>query len=105
MSDRSGAELLAREFHEAYEALAPSFGWETQAASRTTWEQVPESNRSTMIATAAEVLARRLPEQPARTTLRFVLLCERTGARVYRGTCPVHLSAECLVGFERTNKR
>lgn len=48
---------LARAFHEAYERLAPSFGYETRRASAVPWEDVPEPNRSLMIAVAGEVLS------------------------------------------------
>jgi hypothetical protein len=50
------AEDLARLFHEAYERLAPSFGYETREASRTTWELVPDRNKRLMIAVCAELL-------------------------------------------------
>lgn len=52
------AEELARAFHEAYERLAPQFGYETRPESAVSWENVPESNRSLMIAVAGEVLDR-----------------------------------------------
>ena len=48
---------IARLFHEAYERLAPSFGYETRKASAVPWEDVPEPNRSLMIAVASEVAA------------------------------------------------
>jgi hypothetical protein len=50
------AEELARLFHEAYERLAPSFGYETHPDSAVPWESVPESNRNLMVAVAAEIL-------------------------------------------------
>lgn len=50
------AEDLARLFHETYERLAPSFGYETREESRTTWEAVPEKNKQLMIAVCAELL-------------------------------------------------
>lgn len=49
------SEELARAFHEAYERLAPSFGYETRKASAVPWEQVPEQNRNLMIAVAGEI--------------------------------------------------
>jgi hypothetical protein len=52
------AELLARTFHTAYEQLAPSFGYETREESRRQWDQVPESNRMLMVATAAQVITK-----------------------------------------------
>jgi hypothetical protein len=48
-------ESIARAFHETYERLAPSFGYETREASAKPWGQVPENNRALMTAVAAEV--------------------------------------------------
>lgn len=50
------ADDLARRFHETYERLAPSFGYETRRASAVPWEEVPEQNRALMTAVAAELL-------------------------------------------------
>lgn len=50
-------EELARIFHEAYERLAPDFGYKTREASAVPWEEVPEANRNLMIAVAGEVRA------------------------------------------------
>lgn len=50
------AEKIAKAFHEAYERLAPSFGYETRRESAVSWEQVPEQNRQLMIAVAGEVM-------------------------------------------------
>jgi hypothetical protein len=50
------AEDLARRFHETYERLAPSFGYETREASAKPWSEVPENNRNLMIAVCAEIL-------------------------------------------------
>lgn len=49
-------EQLAQRFHELYEALAPQFGYETRKASAKPWAEVPENNRSLMIAVCAEIL-------------------------------------------------
>lgn len=51
-------EQLARMFHEAYEELAPSLGYETRAESAVQWEDVPEANWNLMVQTAALVLSR-----------------------------------------------
>lgn len=48
-------EETARLFHETYERLAPSHGYETRKASAVPWEDVPEPNRSLMVAVAGEV--------------------------------------------------
>lgn len=50
-------EQAARRFHEAYERLAPDHGYETRKASAVPWEDVPERNRTLMLATVAEVLS------------------------------------------------
>ena len=59
-------EAIARAFHEAYERLAPQFGYRTREASAVPWEDVPQANRDLMVATVASVkhviLARRVRE-------------------------------------------
>lgn len=50
-------ETVAQTFHEAYERLAPDFGYATRKASAVPWADVPEPNRSLMVAVAGEVLA------------------------------------------------
>jgi hypothetical protein len=51
------AAELAQQFHEAYERLAPSFGYTTREASAKPWADVPEPNRRLMTAVCGEVLA------------------------------------------------
>jgi hypothetical protein len=46
------SEQLAKLFHETYERLAPTFGYETRKGSRVPWEEVPERNKKLMIAVA-----------------------------------------------------
>ena len=48
-------ELLARRFHEAYERLAPDFGYKTREASAVPWDDVPEANKALMIATCEAI--------------------------------------------------
>lgn len=48
---------LAKRFHEAYERLAPTFGYNTRAESALPWEQVPLNNRRLMVAVCDELLA------------------------------------------------
>lgn len=55
--ERWTPEQLALLFHDTYERLAPSHGWQTQERSRKPWEEVPSENKSLMIAVASEVLA------------------------------------------------
>lgn len=46
----------ARAFHEAYERLAPAFGYETRPESAVPWDDVPEQNRALMVAVVTEVV-------------------------------------------------
>jgi len=59
------SEHLAKAFHEAYERLAPSFGYKTREASAVPWEDVPEANRRLMTAVCSEVVFGRLGEATA----------------------------------------
>jgi hypothetical protein len=52
------AEDLAQLFHETYEELAPDFGYTTRKTSAVPWRDVPEPNKSLMIAVAKKVLER-----------------------------------------------
>jgi hypothetical protein len=56
------AEALARQFHEAYERLAPQFGYETRAETRQFDPQSP--NGRLMVAVCAEIMGA-APQQPA----------------------------------------
>lgn len=58
MNRKRTAELIAAEFHGAYEAAAPALGYETREESRVPWEQVPDKNKAVMIETARDLLAR-----------------------------------------------
>lgn len=50
------AEQIAQRFHEAYEELAPNHGYETREASRKPWSEVPQNNKSLMIAVVSRLL-------------------------------------------------
>ena len=54
----SQPEDIARAFHETYERLAPEHGYETRKASAVPWEDVPEQNKSLMIAVVAALIER-----------------------------------------------
>jgi len=49
-------EELAQFFHETYERLAPNYGYTTRRSSAVPWEEVPEPNKSLMIAVCDRVL-------------------------------------------------
>jgi len=50
------AEQLAQIFHDHYERLAPEFGYTSRKTSAVPWKDVPEPNKSLMIAVARLVL-------------------------------------------------
>lgn len=50
------AERIARLFHAAYETHAPSHGYETRKETSVPWDDLPENNRSLMVATVREVV-------------------------------------------------
>jgi hypothetical protein len=50
-------ERIAQAFHEAYERLAPEFGYKTREASAVPWERVPKANRDLMCAVVEELLS------------------------------------------------
>jgi len=47
---------VAAKFHEVYERLAPSFGYQTRPETRKDWVDLPEGNKQLMMAVAKEVL-------------------------------------------------
>ena len=49
------AEEIAKAFHDAYERLAPQHGYETRPETARSWDDVPEENRSLMLATVTDV--------------------------------------------------
>jgi hypothetical protein len=51
-------EELAQKFHDTYERLAPNYGYTTRQSSAVAWKDVPEPNKSLMIAVAAEILGK-----------------------------------------------
>jgi hypothetical protein len=52
------AELIARSFHEAYERLAPRFGYHTRPDSAVPWADLPAQNKSLMLAVVQELIER-----------------------------------------------
>jgi len=53
------AERLAKRFHETYERLAPQYNYKTRKESAVPWDEVPESNKSLMIAVCKELIERK----------------------------------------------
>ena len=45
-------EAIARAFHDRYEAQADEHGSKPQDSTRVAWEDLPEQNRSLMMATS-----------------------------------------------------
>lgn len=57
MHEEFRVEDIAKAFHERYERLAPEHSYETRKASAVPWEQVPENNKSLMMAVVRSLLA------------------------------------------------
>lgn len=57
MPESDAIETMTRAFHEAYERLAPDFGYKTREASAVPWDDVPEQNKALMRATVASLPA------------------------------------------------
>jgi len=51
------AREVARLFHDAYERLAPSYGWTTNAATAVEWDKLPTANRELMVHVVSVVLS------------------------------------------------
>lgn len=57
-SEAQKLDLIARAFHDAYERLAPEYGYKTRDALAVPWEDVPEDNKRLMRATVGDLLTR-----------------------------------------------
>ena len=55
---------LARRFHELYEELAPTAGYETRLETRVPWDELPRENRFLMIAVCTVIL-KEMADEPA----------------------------------------
>lgn len=60
MNRKRTSELVAEQFHAAYEHAAVNLGYATREESRVPWDEVPDKNRAVMIETARDLLARGL---------------------------------------------
>lgn len=58
--DPRDVEVLARQFHNIYESVAPLFNYHTKLESRVPWEDVPEPNKTVMIQTCKQLLANKI---------------------------------------------
>jgi hypothetical protein len=70
-------DLIAREFHETYEKLAPSHDYKTREESAVPWEDVPQANKSLMRSVIADLVSRGVIVPGANPLSRSVL--EATG--------------------------
>ena len=50
------AGVVAWQFHDTYERLAPDYGYETRPESAVPWKDVPAANRALMTATVKSIL-------------------------------------------------
>lgn len=54
------AEPIAQAFHEAYERLAPRYGYKTREATAVPWDDVPLDNKNLMRAVVNELIDHRI---------------------------------------------
>ena len=100
------AEQLAQQFHEAYERLAPSFGYKTREASAKPWAEVPENNRKLMTAVCAEIQqAARADRAELRTALTEAKeALEQHARKGHNDSCSFALCGipyECDCGYDK----
>jgi hypothetical protein len=95
------AEGLAQFFHNTYERLAPSHGYETRKELTKPWAEVPEQNKNLMIAVAREVLCMLygeefvgLQEQSAAEFEIYMARIEKERARLLRLCACGHPTSE-----------
>lgn len=69
LREHEEAERIASAFHEAYERLAPDFGYRTRLESAKPWEDVPDSNKRLMRAAVRDLIARGVITEDSGTTL------------------------------------
>lgn len=100
-------ERIARAFHDEYEAWAEANGWETQEATRTSFDDLPAENRETMLATVRSLLGRRVisTEYALRSQIERDLLSDETTLRagdaistlIADGPTPQEVARKCVV--------
>lgn len=78
----SAAEQLAKLFHDTYEELAPQHDYETREASRKPWDEVPENNKTLMVAVAQRILD---SQEEDREDLRKLRALEAAGVDNWGG--------------------
>lgn len=52
------AWVIAKAFHETYERLAPTYGYQTRKETSVSWEEVPDNNQQLMVGVVADLLDR-----------------------------------------------
>lgn len=70
------AAKLAQLFHESYELLAPSFGYETRKESAVPWSDVPDKNKRLMVAVAERIITASLLPVVERRESQFTAMVE-----------------------------
>lgn len=93
-------EQLAEAFHEAYERLAPQFGYETRKASAKPWADVPEQNKRLMIAVCSELLDRHALTRKVTMSDEFTW----KDVSIATGQAPERQLDKCFSTFETDTK-
>jgi hypothetical protein len=79
-------EVIARCFHETYEALAPSFGYETREASAKPWADVPDQNKGLMKSVVRTLIANGVISPGGNIRRPLDTADDRLEVRIRRGT-------------------
>jgi hypothetical protein len=93
---------LAQRFHELYEYLAPSFGYETRKASAKPWAEVPENNRKLMTTVCEHILKElELPADTASAALDQAQQLIKDAGLCSCGECWTELAKKIAILLER----
>jgi hypothetical protein len=95
-------ETLAEKFHNLYEELAPSFGYETRKESAKPWADVPEKNKALMTEVCRHILASCNELGAEELTARFYQIKEQRDRFLAfcRVVCPEHPKGTALWDHE-----
>lgn len=78
---------LARLFHETYEEKARSTGWNTNAKCKVKFDDLPESNKQTMILTCETILNKLTTSDIIKERTQLKHLLERMRELKNEGDC------------------
>lgn len=90
-------DRLARAFHEAYERLAPSFGYVTRPETAVAFDDLPAENKALMVAVTNEVVTAQIEAWRSRceaAEAENAKLREKNDRQVVYGQAALHVAEE-----------